>query len=484
MTPTLEKTDLLSPNINLFQLALEADQQQEESKTHAMLKALTENVLNGTVEFDRNFMNSIHNAIEKIDSLISKQLAEVMHHEHFASLEGSWRGLEYLVKNSETSTILKIKLLDASKQTLQSDFDRALEFDQSDLFKKIYESEFGMPGGEPYGVLIGDYAFSHHPQDITLLQNLSGVAAASFCPFLSSASPQLFGFNEWSSLSKPRDLSKVFDSTEYIKWRQFRQTEDARFVALTMPRVLARLPYGEATKPVESFHFEENTNGHQYCWMNAAYPLATKITDAFSKTGWTTAIRGAEGGGKVENLPLHTFISDDGDMDMQCPTEIGITDRREAELSRLGFLPLSHYKKTDYAVFFGAQSLQQAKLYDRIEATENAKISTRLPYLLATSRFAHYLKVMARDKVGSYQEAVDCEAWLNRWILNFVNGNASTKQNLKAKYPLADAKIEVKPVPGSPGAYHAIAWLRPWLQMEELTASLRLVTAIPQRERA
>ncbi len=318
---------------------------------------------------------------------------------------------------------------------------------------------------------------------------MSNVAAAAFAPFVSAASPKLFGFDDYTELSKPRDLEKIFDTIEYAKWRSYRDSDDSRFVTLTMPRTLARLPYGAATKPVEEFDYEEaplengvaKPMGHsEYSWMNSSYVLGARLTAAFSQYGWCTAIRGAEGGGKVDNLPSHVFTSDDGDADQKCPTEIGITDRREAELSKLGFLPLCHYKNTDYAVFFGAQTTQKPKKYDRPEATANAAISARLPYIMASSRFAHYLKIMGRDKVGSFMEASDCEDWLNRWILNYVNGNAAAGQDMKARYPLAEAKIQVKEIPGKPGSYNAVAHLRPWLQMEELTTSLRMVARIPQ----
>jgi type VI secretion system protein ImpC len=368
--------------------------------------------------------------------------------------------------------------------------DKAVEFDQSQIFKKLYENEFGSPGGEPYGSLIGDYEFTNHPEDIELLSKMSNVAAAAFCPFVSAASPNMFGFGSWEELSKPRDLEKIFESVEYAKWRGFRDSEDSRFVTLVMPRVLARLPYGSNTKPIEEFGYEEaptDANGKprplqhsQYAWMNASYVMGTKLTDAFAKYGWCTAIRGAEGGGKVEGLPGHVFVSDDGDPDLKCPTEIGITDRREAELSKVGFLPLCHYKNTDYAVFFGAQTTQKPKKYDKPEATANAAISARLPYIMATSRIAHYLKVMARDKIGSFMEASDCEAWLNRWIKNYVNANPNAGQEMKARFPLAEAKVQVKEIPGKPGSYHAVAWLRPWLQFEELTTSLRMVASIPK----
>jgi len=320
---------------------------------------------------------------------------------------------------------------------------------------------------------------------------MSSVAAGAFAPFISGVGAGMFGFDSWTELSKPRDLAKIFETSEYAKWRGFRETDDSRFVSLVMPRVIARVPYGEATKAVDEFNYEEapkNADGSaramahdDYCWMNAAYVMGARLTDAFAQYGFCTAIRGAEGGGKVTDLPSHTFISDDGDGDAKCPTEIGITDRREAELSNLGFLPLCHYKNTDYAVFFGAQSVQSPKKYDRPEATANAAISARLPYIMATSRFAHYLKVMARDKIGSFMESSDCETWLNRWIQNFVNPMEGAGQEARAKYPLREAKIEVKEIPGRPGSYNAVAYLRPWLQMEELTTSMRMVARIPEK---
>lgn len=474
--------------LSILDQAIAATKQTEPDRAQELLKTLTAEALAGTVTFDKNLGATINKAIAAIDAKISKQLNAIMHHENFQKLEGTWRGLNYLVMNSETSSTLKIRVMNVSKRELYKDISKAVEFDQSNIFKKIYENEFGSPGGEPYGALIGDYEFTNHPEDVELLTGMSNVSAAAFAPFVSAASPKLFGFDDFTELSKPRDLEKIFDSIEYAKWRSYRDSEDSRFVTLTMPRTLARLPYGAATKPVEEFDFEEAPieNGvakpmshSEYSWMNSSYVLGARLTAAFAQYGWCTAIRGAEGGGKVDNLPSHVFTSDDGDADQKCPTEIGITDRREAELSKLGFLPLCHYKNTDYAVFFGAQTTQKAKKYDRPEATANAAISARLPYIMASSRFAHYLKIMGRDKIGSFLEASDCEAWLNRWVLNYVNGNAAAGQDMKARYPLAEAKIQVKEIPGKPGAYNAIAHLRPWLQMEELTTSLRMVARIP-----
>ncbi|MGH7122270.1 MAG: type VI secretion system contractile sheath large subunit [Acetobacteraceae bacterium] len=468
-----------------------ATKQTEPDRAQELVKTLVEQALTGTVIFDRNLTRTFDRAIAAIDSKLSAQLNEVMHHPKFLQLEGTWRGLHHLVMNSETGTSLKIKVMNLPKRELTRDLTRAVEFDQSQLFKKIYENEFGTPGGEPYGTLIGDYEWTQHPDDVETLRLVSNIAAAAFAPFISAAGAGMFGFKDWTELSKPRDLAKIFDTQEYAKWRSYRDSEDSRFVTLVMPRVIARLPYGSATKPIDEFNYEEAPydaagaarplDHQQYCWMNAAYVMGTRLTDAFAKYGFCVAIRGAEGGGKVENLPTHLFTSDDGDLDSQCPTEIGITDRREFELSNQGFLPLCHYKNTDYAVFFGAQSTQKPKKYDRPEATANASISARLPYIMASSRFAHYLKVLARDKIGSFMEASDCERWLDRWIKNYVNSNENAGPETKARYPLREAKVEVKEIPGKPGSYNAVAYLRPWLQMEELTTSLRMVARIPQK---
>lgn len=476
---------------SLLESAIAATKQTEPDRTEMLLRTLTEQALEGTVKFDRNLSVSINQAIEALDAKISSQLAAIMHEPKFLKLEGAWRGLRHLVFNTETSVNLKIRVLNVSKRALWKDIAKSVEFDQSTMFKAIYENEFGTPGGEPYGALVGDYEFDNSFEDLELLQGVAGVSAAAFAPFISAASPHLFGFEDYRELSRPRDLEKIFDTVESAKWRSFRESPDSRFVTLTMPRVLARLPYGRDTRTVEEFDYEESlpdeASGAQmrdhsnYCWMNAAFVLGARITDAFSKTNWATAIRGAESGGKVEDLPLHVFQSDDGDLDLKCPTEVGITDRRDAELGKLGFMPLCHYKNTDYAVFFGGQTAHKPEKYDRPEATSNAAISARLPYMMATSRFAHYLKVIGRDKIGSFMEAPDCEAWLNRWISNYVNANDDAGPDMKARFPLREARVKVQEVPGRPGSYNAVAWMRPWLQMEELTTSLRMVARIPQK---
>ena len=382
----------------------------EKPRRDELVRSLVEEALRGTVQFDKNISRTISNAIAQIDAVMSRQLAEILHHPDYQKLEGSWRGLHHLVMNSETGADLKIRVMNIGKRELFKDLDKAIEFDQSQIFKKIYEAEFSPPGTEPYGALIGDYEFTNHPEDIDLLSKMSQVGAAGFCPFVTASGPELLGMESFTELSKPRDLEKIFLDESYTKWLSFRDSDDSRFVVLTMPRSLSRLPYGKNTKVVEEFDFEEvelDEKGNakpvphsHYAWMNTSYVLGSRLTDAYAKFGWCTAIRGAENGGKVEGLPAHVFTADDGDKDLKCPTEIAITDRREAELSKLGFLPLCHYKNTDYAVFFGAQTAQKAKKYDRPEATANASISARLPYIMATSRIAHFLKVIARDKIG------------------------------------------------------------------------------------
>jgi type VI secretion system protein ImpC len=483
------QTTTVDAPISLLDEAISVTKQTEPARVEELMRTLAQEAMTGTVQFKKNMTVTLKEAIAKIDAQISEQLAEIMHHERFKAVEGSWRGLHYLVKNSEIGETLKIQMLNVTKKELANDLSKATDFDQSTLFKKVYEEQFGHAGGQPFGALIGDYYFSKHPDDIELLTNISSVAAAGFTPFVSAANANLFGMNTYSELSGPMDLKQIFETADYIKWNSFRNSEDARFVTLTMPRVLARLPYGEDTKKVEAFAYEEaprdasgapkSMEHDDYCWMNAAYAMGARMTDAFAQTGFCTAIRGAENGGMVSNLPTHVFQSDDGDLDAKCPTELGITDRREKELSDLGFLPLCHYKNTDYSVFFGAQTTQKPKKYDRPEATSNAAISARLPYIMATSRFAHYLKVMARDKIGSFMEAKDCENWLNRWINNYVDATEGAGQETRAKYPLREARVEVREVEGAPGSYSAVAHLRPWLQFEELTTSMRLVARIP-----
>jgi type VI secretion system protein ImpC len=456
------------------------DYQREQAKD--MIGEFVNQVMSGELTMSKNMDVAINARIAEIDRLLSAQLNEIMHHEEFQKLEGSWRGLHHLIKNSLTGTMLKIRVMSVTKKELLKDFERALEFDQSALFKKIYEEEYGTFGGAPYGALIGDYEFGNHPQDLALLESLSQVASAAHAPFLSAASSEMFGWDEFHEMTEVRDISKIFDRTEYAKWRSFRESEDSRYVGLTLPHVLGRVPYGAATKPTETFNFEEDVDGtdhKKYLWSNAAYAMGTRLTEAFSMHGWCVAIRGVEGGGLVDGLPTHTFETDEGEVAMKCPTEVAITDRREKEFSDNGFIPLVHCKGTDYAAFFATQSANKAKKYDTDAANANARLSSQLQYIFAVSRFAHYLKSMMRDKIGSFMSRQEAQIFLNRWISKYVLENDVAPASQKAKYPLREARVDVTEVPGKPGAYRAVAFLRPHFQLDELSVSLRLVADLP-----
>jgi type VI secretion system protein ImpC len=476
---TQEEGGLLDQIISETRIGRDEDQRVQSRQ---QIATLVEEVMQGAMTVSKDIEAMINARIADLDELLTRQLNEIMHHPDFQKLEGSWRGLHYLVQQSETSTQLKLRVLNVSKRDLLRDLERAVEFDQSALFKKVYEEEYGTFGGAPISAMIGDYEFSRHPQDMSLLDQVSHVAAAAHAPFIAAASPLMFNLDSYTELGLPRDLAKIFDTVEYAKWKSFRESEDSRYVGLTLPRVLTRLPYGPDTVPVEGFNFKEDVDGtdhSKYLWSNAAYTLGTRLTDAFAKYGWTVAIRGVEGGGLVEGLPTHTFATDDGDVALKCPTELAITDRREKELSDLGFVPLVHCKGRDYAAFFAVQSCQKAKKYDTDAANANARLSTQLQYILATSRFAHYLKVIMRDKIGSFMTRADCEYYLNRWINNYVVDPKNVGQAEKARRPLSEARIDVREIPGKPGAYRAVAFLKPHFQLDELTVSLRLVADLP-----
>jgi type VI secretion system protein ImpC len=451
-----------------------------------LVKQFVSQVLEGSMTVSKDVEAMINARIAQIDHLLSLQLNEILHHSAFQKLEGTWRGLKYLMDNTETSVQCKIKVLNVNKKDLLRDLQRAAEFDQSALFKKVYEEEFGIFGGAPFGALVGDYEFNRGPEDMELLERTAQVASAAHAPFLSAADPSFFNLESFGQLDAPRDLGKVFDTTEYAKWKSFRASEDSRYVGLCVPRMLIRLPYGKETKSIEAFNYEESVDGtdyKKYCWSNAAFGLAARITTAFNLYGWCAAIRGVEGGGLVEGLPVHNFYTDSGDVAMKCPTEVPITDRREKELADQGFVPLVHCKDTDYAAFFSVQSCQKPKIYDKDAANANARLSAQLPYIFAVSRFAHYLKAMMRDKIGSFMSRTDCERWLNQWIMNYVTPDDTAAPSIKAQRPLRDAKITVEEIPGKPGAYKAIAFLRPHFQLDELSMSLRLVAELPASAR-
>ena len=455
----------------------------EHARAKDIISELAREVLDGTVVVSDNLNLTLDARVAELDRIISEQLSAVMHAPEFQQLESSWRGLHYLCQQTSTGTMLKVKVLNAPKKDLVRDFKSAIDFDQSALFKKVYEEEFGTFGGAPFGALIGDYQIGRQPQDMYFIEQMSHVAAAAHAPFISAASEEMFGVESFTELGKPRDLAKVFDTVEYAKWKSFRDGEDSRYVGLTMPRFLGRLPYNPKDgTTVEGFNFVEEVEASdhgKYLWCNTAYAMGARLTRAFEEYGWCAAIRGVEGGGLVEDLPTHTFRTDDGEVALKCPTEIAITDRREKELSDLGFIPLVHCKNTDYAAFFGAQSAQKAKKYDSDAANANAILSTQLQYIFAVSRIAHYLKAMMREKIGSFASSGNVEEFLNRWIAQYVLLDDNATQEAKAQYPLREASIQVSEVPGKPGVYRAVAFVRPHFQLDELSVSLRLVAELP-----
>lgn len=436
------------------------------------------------VEKDNNIMVMIDRYVACFDEKLSRQLNEIMHNHAFQALEAAWLGLHYFVTQTATSALLKVRVLDVSKDELWKDVTKAAEFDQSSFYKKVYEEEYGIFGSAPYGLLIGCYEFSKSRNDVDLLKALSNIAAAAHAPFLAAASPNLLGLDTFTDLPLPRDLAKIFDTVEYRKWHAFRSSDSSRYVGLTLPRILLRLPYLPSTTAGEGLNFMEEVDGRddsKYLWGNGAFAIAARVTDAFAKYGWTAAIRGVESGGRVDGLPLHVYPGDDGAIVLKCPTEVSISDRREKELSDLGFLPLVHCKGTDYAVFFSAQSCQKVKRYDTDVANVNSRLTTQLPYIMAASRFAHYLKVIMRDKIGSFMIRRECEQFLNRWIANYVGEEGGVE--VRAKFPLREARIDLTEVPGKMGLYRAVAFLRPHFQLEELTVSLRVVVELPAQAR-
>lgn len=449
---------------------------------------LAQQALRETTVISDDVIGTIKAIIAEIDKKLTDQVNLIIHNEKFQQLESAWRGLSYLVNNTETDEMLKIRVLNISKKDLAKTLKKykGVAWDQSPLFKRIYEQEYGQLGGEPYGCLVGDYYFDHTPPDVELLGQLAQIAAAAHAPFIAGAGPALMGMDSWQELANPRDLSKIFAAPDYAAWRSLRESDDSKYVGLAMPRFLARLPYGAKTNPVEEFDFEEETGGgdhSKYCWANSAYAMAVNINRSFKMYGWCSAIRGVESGGAVDGLPVHTFPSDDGGVDMKCPTEIAISDRREAELAACGFMPLIHRKNTDVAAFIGAQSLQKPQEYADPDATANARLAARLPYLFASCRFAHYLKCMVRDKIGSFKERADLERYLSDWIKGYVLPNPeSAGEQSRAEKPLAGAEVVVSEIEGNPGYYAAKFYLRPHYQLEGVNVTLSLVSRLPSQK--
>jgi len=470
---------------SLLQKEFKPKTDEAKAAVEQAVRTLAEQALAQTQLIGADVVKSISAIIAELDHKLSEQINLILHHPDFQQLEGGWRGLHYLVNNTETDEMLKIRFMNITKTDLAKTLKRykGTSWDQSPLFKRVYEEEYGQFGGEPFGCLVGDYYFDHTPPDVELLGELSKVSAAAHTPFIAGASPRAMQMDSWQELANPRDLTKIFTTPEYASWRSLRESEDSRYIGLAMPRFLSRLPYGPKTNPVEEFDFEEETGAadhSKYAWGNAAYAMAVNINRSFKLYGWCSRIRGIESGGAVEGLPVHTFPTDDGGVDMKCPTEIAISDRREAELAKNGFMPLIHRKNSDFAAFIGAQSLQKPFEYDDPDATANANLSARLPYLFACCRFAHYLKCIVRDKIGSFKERDDMQVWLQNWIMNYVDGDpAHSSESTKARKPLAAAEVTVEEVEGNPGYYTSRFFLRPHYQLEGLTVSLRLVSKLP-----
>lgn len=448
------------------------------------VSTLAQQALADTALISDDARSTIESIIAQIDQKLTEQINLIMHHEEFTRLEGAWRGLHHLVNNTETDEMLKIRVMNVEKKELAKTFKKykGVSWDQSPLFKKIYGAEYDQLGGEPYGCLVGDYHFDHSTPDVEILNGMKQVAAAAHAPFLTGTDPNILQMETWDELSNPRDLTKIMGTPEYAAWNSLRDSEDSKYLGMCMPRFLSRVPYGANTDPVEAFDFEEDTSAgaDSYVWANSAYAMAVNVNRSFKEYGWCSRIRGVESGGAVEGLPVHTFPSDDGGVDMQCPTEVSIGDRREAELAKNGFMPLLHRKNTDTAAFIGAQSVQRPAEYDDPDATANANLAARLPYLFATCRFAHYLKCMVRDKVGSFKEREDMQRFLQDWIIQYVDGDpANSGEITKAKKPLAAAEVIVEEVEGNPGYYTSKFFLRPHYQLEGLSVSLRLVSKLP-----
>jgi type VI secretion system protein ImpC len=483
-TGTIEVNEFASLLNKEFKPQTENAKSEIESAVHI----LAQQALASSKLIRTDVAETINAMVAEIDRKMSEQINQILHNEDFQKLEGAWRGLHYLVNNSETDDQLKIRVMNISKKDLHKTLKRykGAAWDQSPIFKKTYEEEYGTLGGEPFGCLVGDYYFDHSPVDVEILGEMSKVAAAAHAPFIAASSPNLFQMETWQELSNPRDLTKIFSVPEYAGWRSLRESEDARYLGLCMPRFLARTPYGAKTNPVEEFNFEEDaasSDSKKYTWANAAYAMAVNINRSFKQYGWCSRIRGIESGGAVEGLPTHTFPTDDGGVDIKCPTEIAISDRREAELAKNGFMPLVYKKNSDFAAFIGAQSLQKPAEYDDPDATSNAALAARLPYLFATCRFAHYLKCIVRDKIGSFRECEDMSKWLNAWIIKYVDGDPThSSEETKARKPLAGAEVVVEPIEGNPGYYQSKFFLRPHYQLEGLTVSLRLVSKLPSQK--
>ena len=457
------------------------DQYQVEGARN-MLSGFIEEATKAGATVDGGAKRAIAERIAALDSLISAQVNHVLHHEKFQKLEASWRNLDKLVSENELSSTLKVRVFNCSRRELARDFQRAPGFDQSHFFKSVYEAEYGTLGGTPYSFIIGDMDFGRAPPDIQFLRDMSAVAAMAHAPFIASANPGLLDLDSFTELDRPIDVAKIFESSEMAAWNSLRDSADSRYLVLTAPRTMVRLPWGPDSAPVDEMDFVEDVDGNdheKYLWGPSSWAVGDLIMKSFAEHGWPSAIRGTESGGKVANLPLHSFNSLSGTRISKCPTETTITDRREKELSDQGIVSLCHSRNTDYAVVFSGSTVNRPVKYNEPEASANARLSASLPYVLACSRFAHYLKAIMRDKIGGFTDRGQIEQFLNRWIMQYATADDTASHATKARYPLREARVVVREVEGKPGSYTSVAHLRPHFQLEELTASLRLVAELP-----
>ena len=445
----------------------------------------------------RRILQAIDRDIAWLDALLTEQVNAILHHARFQKLEASWRGVHYLVAQSEIGEEIKVKVLNITWPEVCRDIDRAIEFDQSQLFGKVYSEEFGMPGGEPFGVMIGDYEVQHrrtadHPtDDLAALKGISGVAAAAFCPFIVGCAPALLGLDSFTDLGIPVDLRAVFGQPEHARWRSFRETDDSRFVGITLPRVLMRFAYRDDGSRIDGFRFRETVEDRRradYLWGNAAYAFAAMLMRAFNQSAWFTEIRGTPqdllSGGIVDSLPVEWFDTDQRGIATRYSTDVSISEFQERDLAELGVIPLCKVKNTDYSAFYSNQSVQAAKGYTTVVASVNARLSAMLQYILSVSRFAHFIKVIGRDRVGSFATPEECERFMQAWLRNYCVGSDSPSPETRARYPLRDGRVKVHELPGRPGHYACTVHLQPHFQSDEIVSAFKLVTELAPRSAA
>lgn len=469
----------------LIQRDFKPKSDESRDKIKEAVATLAQQALADASRISDDVFSTVDAMVAEIDRKLSQQMNAILHHPEFQELESAWRGLDYLVSGSETGQDLKIRVMNISRSELSNMFKqyRGTAWDQSPLFKKVYEQEFGQLGGEPYGAFVCDMQFDHSSKDLNIMKGLARIGAAAHAPMIAAADSNILNMDDWTEINDPRDLANRFNTTEHQAWNAFRQSDDSKYLVLTMPRILGRETYSVRDNPIEEFEFEEVTNGDhdKHLWVNSAYALGIRVNAAFREYGWCTRIRGVESGGTVDGLPMATFPTDEGGVDQKCPTEVAIPDRREAELSELGLMPLIHRKGTTSATFIGAQTVHKPAKYDNPDATANARLAARLPYIFASCRFAHYLKCMVRDWVGGTREGPQLEADLSDWVHQYVTADPdSASEETKARLPLKRADVKVEPDPENPGYYRSRFLFVPHHQLEGIDVSVSMVSQLPK----